>query len=211
LISAIINTATDFLVVLLPLPTVFAMPDLDRRQKWSLCAIFSLSGLVCVAGVVRTVTLNIILHRTYDTTWEGWWAWIWTAAETYIGIICASIPALKPLFKRYFGTKYDTEMSEHRNRWHIKEVVAETPSTQNSPNQWIHHKDETASPSTESEGSILAMQHNHIVQRDFQEEREREQEHRLGIGSYSPSTNGMYGANSWGRSNHNYKGSGFSR
>jgi len=33
-------------------------------------------------------------------TWESYWAWVWLICETHIGVICASAPALKLLFKK---------------------------------------------------------------------------------------------------------------
>jgi len=33
-------------------------------------------------------------------TWESYWAWVWLIVETHIGVICASAPALKLLFKK---------------------------------------------------------------------------------------------------------------
>jgi hypothetical protein len=33
-------------------------------------------------------------------TWESYWAWVWLVIETHIGVICASAPALKLLFKK---------------------------------------------------------------------------------------------------------------
>jgi hypothetical protein len=40
---------------------------------------------------------------TYDITWYAYYGWIWTALEADLGVICASAPALKVFFKRYFS------------------------------------------------------------------------------------------------------------
>jgi hypothetical protein len=41
---------------------------------------------------------------TYDITWYAYYGWIWTALEATLGVICASAPALKLFFNRYFTT-----------------------------------------------------------------------------------------------------------
>lgn len=46
-----------------------------------------------------------IYYYTYDVTWYAWYGWVWTALEAQLGVMCASGPALKEFFKRYFGIK----------------------------------------------------------------------------------------------------------
>jgi hypothetical protein len=45
----------------------------------------------------------LIVIATYDITWYAYYGWIWTALEADFGMICASAPALKVFFKRYFS------------------------------------------------------------------------------------------------------------
>ncbi len=54
---------------------------------------------VCVAGALR-LYYSIITERSPDTTWEGFYLWIWEAIEINGGIVCASAPCLKSLISR---------------------------------------------------------------------------------------------------------------
>jgi hypothetical protein len=52
---------------------------------------------------MRTYYSIYIYYGTYDITWYAFYAWIWTALEANLGVICASAPALKVFFRRYFN------------------------------------------------------------------------------------------------------------
>ena len=39
---------------------------------------------------------------TYDISWHGYSVWIWTCIECDLAIICASVPCLRPLSKKFF-------------------------------------------------------------------------------------------------------------
>lgn len=44
-----------------------------------------------------------VYYFTYDITWYAYYGWIWTAIEADLGVMCASAPALKVFFRRYFN------------------------------------------------------------------------------------------------------------
>jgi hypothetical protein len=44
-----------------------------------------------------------VYYYTYDITWYAAYGWVWTAVEADLGVICASAPALKVFFRRYFN------------------------------------------------------------------------------------------------------------
>lgn len=54
---------------------------------------------------MRAYWSHYVTEETYDVTWEGFYLWIWTAVEANLGVICGSIPALRPLFKTIFRSK----------------------------------------------------------------------------------------------------------
>lgn len=85
LVGGIINTLTDFFVVLLPLPTVFAL-QIPRRQQIILMIIFGAGFVVCVAGICR-IYFAYRTTSTYDRTWESYGLWISGVLELYIGIV----------------------------------------------------------------------------------------------------------------------------
>lgn len=99
LLGGIINTLTDFLVFLLPLPTVLSL-KIHRRQQILLCLLFGAGLIVCIAGTVR-IWFAWKTASTYDRTWKSYPLWISSLLELDIGIICTAIPACKPFFSRY--------------------------------------------------------------------------------------------------------------
>lgn len=100
LVAGIVNTFTDFLVVLLPFQTVMEL-SLPRRQKFIILTLFGLGLLSGAAGIVRTYFTYATTALTYDSTWASYPVWITAAVELYVGLICASVPATKPFFSTY--------------------------------------------------------------------------------------------------------------
>lgn len=45
----------------------------------------------------------MLTPTAYDITWYAYYGWIWTALEADLAVICASAPALKIFFRRYFN------------------------------------------------------------------------------------------------------------
>ena len=85
LAAGIINTLTDFLVFLLPLPTVLQL-KIPRRQQIILTCIFGAGLVVCLAGTVR-IWYTWKATTTFDRTWESYGVWISSMLELYIGIV----------------------------------------------------------------------------------------------------------------------------
>jgi hypothetical protein len=52
---------------------------------------------------MRTYYAIYVYYFTYDITWYAYYGWIWTALEAQLGVVCASAPALKIFFRRYFN------------------------------------------------------------------------------------------------------------
>ncbi|KAJ9154891.1 Integral membrane protein [Pleurostoma richardsiae] len=101
LAAGIINTVTDFIIVLLPIPTV-ARLGLPPRQLAVVLGLFGGGLLSTAAGAVRTFfTWRMIKGADHDITWYAYVAVLTSAIELYVGIICASLPATKPFFSRY--------------------------------------------------------------------------------------------------------------
>lgn len=111
--AAGVNTALDFITLLLPMPAVAGL-HLPRRQKVALMLVFLLGFFVCVVGVVRFALVKVTsdenrqmsrpsplsgsLSDITDTkAGSGLDAITWSAVEANVGIVCASLMALKPL------------------------------------------------------------------------------------------------------------------
>ncbi|KAI9684642.1 MAG: hypothetical protein M1829_000015 [Trizodia sp. TS-e1964] len=95
--ASALNMATDLVVLALPMSIVWAL-QISRKQKIALTAIFTLGGFVCVAGAVR-VPYVIIAAQGIDVTWNTVDGGVWSFTEVCIGIVCACLPVVRPLFR----------------------------------------------------------------------------------------------------------------
>ncbi|QSZ33517.1 hypothetical protein DSL72_005085 [Monilinia vaccinii-corymbosi] len=105
LTAGIINTITEFLVVLLPYST-----NLPRHQQFLVSLLFVLGLLSCFAGIVRTYYMYVVT-QVWDQVWASYPVWVCAAVELYIGIICTSIPATKPFFVTYIPSFFNAHLS----------------------------------------------------------------------------------------------------
>ncbi|KAI1121107.1 hypothetical protein F5Y10DRAFT_109334 [Nemania abortiva] len=94
----IINTITDFVVVLLPIRATMTF-QLSSKQRAIVISLFGIGLIASSVGIARTYfTWLQLTAADYDTTWHSWYAWLSSLIELHLGIICASVPATKPLF-----------------------------------------------------------------------------------------------------------------
>ncbi|GKT52064.1 uncharacterized protein ColSpa_12245 [Colletotrichum spaethianum] len=102
LVASIINTVTDFLVVLLPLTTVRVVyaGKLTTRQMIVVNLLFGAGFLASFAGAARTYFTWIMTSQP-DASWHAWINWLVSSIELFLGIISTSIPSTKPFFSRY--------------------------------------------------------------------------------------------------------------
>ncbi|TVY84482.1 L-fucose-proton symporter [Lachnellula suecica] len=109
LCSAPVNIITDLAILVLPIPVLTGM-QLPQRQKTILVLTFALGIFVTIVDVVRIyylqqassdqTTLNERLGTTSDFAYNASTAFLWSAVEVNVGIICACIPTMKPLVRR---------------------------------------------------------------------------------------------------------------
>ncbi|OAG40135.1 hypothetical protein AYO21_05613 [Fonsecaea monophora] len=94
------NIVTDLAVWVLPMPVLKSL-RLPRKQKFSLIVVFSLGGFGCITGMLRLHALYIASIST-DLTYDNVGAATWSAAELNVGIMCACIPAMRPVINWMF-------------------------------------------------------------------------------------------------------------
>ncbi|KAF3089846.1 hypothetical protein TWF569_009734 [Orbilia oligospora] len=118
LATAIINSVTDFYCVIVPLGEICGLTRVDRRGKWIVVSCFALGAIVCFAGVIRIYFTKLVFHDSpYDWTWDSIGLYIASALECTLGIVCASVPALRPLFtKTNVRAVGDLESDLHKKR-----------------------------------------------------------------------------------------------
>jgi len=96
----VVNISTDFLLALAPVPLIWKL-QMPLRTRLSLVAILSLGIFAAVAGIIRQLSssqFGVPEPYIYDTYS------IWNFIELDMGIIAASLPALKPLFSWFRDT-----------------------------------------------------------------------------------------------------------
>ena len=54
---------------------------------------------------MRLYWVHVVTQTSYDFTWNGFETWMWTAVEIDLGVICASLPTLKPLVKKFLAER----------------------------------------------------------------------------------------------------------
>lgn len=119
LASIPLNIITDFALLFLPMPILTSM-RLPRKQKLILVVTFSFGLLSIVVDIVRVSYLqgasemritqiqdinsehgNLRTDEATDSSFNLAFSFMWSAVEVAIGIIVASVPALKPLAARF--------------------------------------------------------------------------------------------------------------
>ncbi|EXK29191.1 hypothetical protein FOXG_09789 [Fusarium oxysporum f. sp. lycopersici 4287] len=102
-IASCITIVTDFLVVALPF-WIFLGLTMRWATKIAVLSVFLLGSVVGIIGIIRVIS---IYHQLVEGPKPGEDTFysvlpVWGAVETNLAIICASVPALRPLFRRWF-------------------------------------------------------------------------------------------------------------
>lgn len=116
--SAPLNIITDLAILFLPMPILTSM-RLPKKQKIILIVTFSFGIFVTAIDVVRIAYLqsaaetrlanihsnvnedNNLTSESTDFNWYASLSFMWSVVEVNLGIMCACVPALKPLVSRF--------------------------------------------------------------------------------------------------------------
>ncbi|ORY07908.1 hypothetical protein BCR34DRAFT_603713 [Clohesyomyces aquaticus] len=110
----IVNKATnailDLATLILPIACIYRL-QIPLRQKLAIVGIFALGGLVLVTGVVRLVThirayYSLRRHELTDLTYEDAPSVLWVAVELPLGVICANLPLMCPVWKSFVRSNF---------------------------------------------------------------------------------------------------------
>ncbi|KAK6864777.1 hypothetical protein PG990_005785 [Apiospora arundinis] len=140
--AGIINTISDFILVFLPIRTVMSL-KLPWKQRLIVLLLFSAGFLACIAGIIRVYFTAVMTNDPkFDRTWNSWASWIASVVELGLGIICASIPAVKPFFAYYLPAIMET--TRRRSRRQTALSPKGEPEPQGSNSRWSY--DDKAAP-----------------------------------------------------------------
>lgn len=95
--QAVISVVSDFAFAAFPILILWRV-QMALRAKIAICLLMGLGVITGACCIVRTV-LNWQSLPKYDDTYGGIDNWYWRTFEVQLGIIAASIPALRPGYK----------------------------------------------------------------------------------------------------------------
>ncbi|KAM7220299.1 hypothetical protein V8F06_004265 [Rhypophila decipiens] len=91
--------AMDFIILLVPL-VILRHLNIPWRQKVVLVIVLGFGGMACVVSVIRLQYLRLSATSP-DRTWDSYFSAVYGVIEPNVGIICACIVTLRPLFRRW--------------------------------------------------------------------------------------------------------------
>ncbi|KAK4214763.1 hypothetical protein QBC37DRAFT_439912 [Rhypophila decipiens] len=107
--NSIPNVIQDAFILALPAREVWRL-QVSIRQKLAILGVFVLGFVVLIIGCIRLKSLIDLVHSDDFTAF----AWIWTIAEPFTGIIAACLPTLRPLLGFLFSRAFSTVRSSGR-------------------------------------------------------------------------------------------------
>ncbi|KAI1099959.1 hypothetical protein F4804DRAFT_320338 [Jackrogersella minutella] len=111
--SAALHTTTDLWLIAMVLPHILKM-HLPIRQKIALAFVLTLGIFVACASLTRMAVAWEFLNPKY-AQWDSLSFAIWTTLESSLGLVCASVPMLRPLFRQLMGRKPSTKPDAIKN------------------------------------------------------------------------------------------------
>lgn len=117
----------DFLILVLPMPAIGSL-HLAPNQKFSMLLVFLLGFFVCAVSVVRLAVVTATSNGGNFVV-SGVWAIILSVVEANVGIMCASLLALRPLIVKVFPRLIEeTAVPRHSMRLTAIETAPAWPS-----------------------------------------------------------------------------------
>jgi hypothetical protein len=98
------------MVAILPIKTIWSL-QIPKRQKVALVCILTIGWFVCVVSILRLNALVVLSKHPDDRTFYSAATAYWSAIEINLGVLCASLPALKPLVVKVipgFSTRHSS-------------------------------------------------------------------------------------------------------
>ncbi|KAI1337891.1 hypothetical protein F5Y15DRAFT_147223 [Xylariaceae sp. FL0016] len=127
--NAVGNIITDVIVLLLPMPIVWRL-NIKPAQKYSLIGIFSLGFFTCIVSILRLVRMRMLEDMTIDSVPVS----CWSLAELTTGVVCSTLPMLRPLAKKYIPVFRSTmKASREKISWDRRYGRSHKTDTESGP------------------------------------------------------------------------------
>ncbi|KAL7948446.1 hypothetical protein V8C42DRAFT_314482 [Trichoderma barbatum] len=98
LVAGICNIITDFIILAMPIPLVLKL-NLSPQRKRMVIFTFAMGGSACIVSIVR-LAYTLAVGSTADGSWDNMPAGMLSVVELMAGILAASIPIYRPLYRR---------------------------------------------------------------------------------------------------------------
>jgi hypothetical protein len=112
--NASMNILTDLLLIILPIPALRKL-KLPRKTKRALIIVFAAGGGGCIISMMRLHSI-IAIASSKDKQYMNAQTGVWSSAEANVGLICACLPALRPILSQFFSSIFGTATEHHSNR-----------------------------------------------------------------------------------------------
>ncbi|KAG6368247.1 hypothetical protein INS49_002448 [Diaporthe citri] len=100
-----LNIITDLIfAIFIPVPMLWNI-NVTRRTRISLFGVLGLGCFACACAITRITYLSTY-GKYGDWLWDSQYLTTWSVLEMNVGIIAASLPSLRPLFKKFLGSYY---------------------------------------------------------------------------------------------------------
>ncbi|KAF2442777.1 hypothetical protein P171DRAFT_49262 [Karstenula rhodostoma CBS 690.94] len=115
-ITSAFHILMDVWILLLPYKLIFSIPR-PTREKFAVYAVFGLGAFSTICAVIRFHFLIVSLN-SMDPYYDSLGVNVWSVIEVNVGIICASMPTLRPLLSRAqrVRTRHALKMSEQSDK-----------------------------------------------------------------------------------------------
>ncbi|KAH6679925.1 hypothetical protein F5X68DRAFT_234448 [Plectosphaerella plurivora] len=102
-IASCLTILTDFLILALPF-WIFLGLRMPWAAKLAVIGVFLMGSVVAIVGIIRVIDIYKLFFTPFDPTVDHFHniVLVYSNIEVNLAIICACIPALRPLFRRWF-------------------------------------------------------------------------------------------------------------
>ncbi|GME48539.1 integral membrane protein [Neofusicoccum parvum] len=104
--NAIWALVTDIVLLVMPIPTVMRL-QMPLGERLAVITILMLGGFVCIACILRIISLKQFLNAT-DLTWAMAPVFVWSCVEPFVGLICACLPTFGPYYRKWWSKMHST-------------------------------------------------------------------------------------------------------
>ncbi|KAM3418704.1 hypothetical protein BST61_g4681 [Cercospora zeina] len=133
---AAINIASDFWVLLLPIPKLMSLTGVSVQRKAGICVVFCLGFAVTACSIVR-LRYIVPLQNTTNPTWDFGLFGTWSVVEVHLGMVSCNLPALVGLVKRIRTHRRGTQPIHQNGSSDNTDSSGSAPSKTPKLNTWV--------------------------------------------------------------------------